>query len=75
MITRLESETLDKLAEVSGLLHTIIMSGDNKEIAAHDWSEIALHIHALQNAILANGMARQLDGFRIMGSSNYEREE
>lgn len=60
-----ERRVIDLLAEAAELFGEIVGDGETREA---DLAEIAAHIHALQNAVLAQAAARLYpNDYRLMG--------
>lgn len=72
MLTELEQELVADIAAVWNKLLKAVGPGDAR---AGDLSELALHIHALQNAVLAQAAARQYpDQYRLLGGDRFVPE-
>jgi hypothetical protein len=74
LLTTADRRAMDKLSVASGAIHTAIYnevaSDADRAVAMQDWAEMCVHIHALQNAVLANVAARAFPTkYRTMGSA------
>lgn len=67
LLTAAEHAVVEKLGELWGELCAIVDDGRTRD---HDCFELVVHVHALQNAVLAQAAARAYpDTYRRLGSS------
>lgn len=65
MLTDAEHALITKLGECFNEFCIITNDGSNRD---HDLSEAALHVHALQHAVMANAAAREYPHlYRVLG--------
>jgi hypothetical protein len=66
--TPAEERALALTGELAGALHEVIAQVENGDQAAHDWSEMAKHIHGIQHALMAQLASRAYpDQYRALG--------
>jgi hypothetical protein len=62
-----ELHALDLTADLANAVSRII---GGERTGAHDWAEMAAHIHCIQHAIMAQAAARAYpDRFRLLGGT------
>ena len=67
LLTDLEHATIDLLADLHRDM-ALIIGNPGAPISDHDRAEMVLHIHALQNMVLAQAAARAYpDKYRLLG--------
>ncbi|HEY5990762.1 MAG TPA: hypothetical protein VIV12_30855 [Streptosporangiaceae bacterium] len=65
-LTEAEHKAMDLCSELARAVAAII--GDGNGVKAADFREMVLHVHALQNMILAQAAARAYpDRYRLLG--------
>lgn len=64
-LTRTEHELLGKLTDV--MRYFVLIAGDNEATMDSDLREVASHVHALQNMVLAQSAAREYPSYRPIG--------
>lgn len=68
MLTELEQDALDKIADAGNAVWAVISAGGHQGAARRDANELVPHVHALQNAIMSNSAARAHPGkYRVLG--------
>lgn len=66
-LSEVEQDLLDELADVAQSFSSVIAHGPTR---AADLAEMGVHVHALQNMVLAQSAARVYpDRYRLMGAT------